>query len=282
MLRSSVILAIMGLAPFAPQAPPIPEDFVFNAEVDDLEGLPTEAKALYAKNKDGKYELDPVMRKRLDTSSLSSALKAERKKAQDLEKLVKGFKEVGLGDTPEEMLAAIRAAEEGLDPDDKGDRGKLKDLKALREKVKAEADERIKAAVGEKDEQLSKMERSLRKNMLEREAVTALAKHKGSQDLLLDQVTKRLVLVDEGDGELVVRVVDKDGDPVTDGAGNPKTVDQLVKEMRADERYSRAFEPTGKSGTGAKPNHQGRKGGGEGGDTRTSMEKLSAGLATLR
>lgn len=252
----------------------IPEDFQFPPEVDDLKALPKDVQGLYMKKEDGKYGLDPVLHKRIDTAPLSSALDKERKEKKQMEKMVAGFKALGLGETPEEAMAAIKAQMEELDDGtDEGDK-KVNKLKQLREQLKAEFEETLKKTVGEKDEQLTKMQRSLHKNMVEREAIAALSKHKGSAELLLPHVISKLALV-EDDGELVVRVVDKDGDPVSDGKGGFKSVEQFVLEMRNDEKFSRAFDASGRSGSGAKGGD--KKGGGMS-ESKSAISKIAAGL----
>lgn len=252
----------------------IPEDFNFPAEVDDLKTLPKDVQGLYVKNDAGKFGLDPVLHKRMDTSTLSTTLDKVRKENKQMEKMVAGFKQLGLGDTPEEAMAAIKARMEELDDGtDEGDK-KVSKLKQLRESLKAEFEETLKKTVGEKDEQLTKMQRSLQKNMIEREAIAALSKHKGSTELLLPHVISKLALV-EDDGELVVRVVDKDGDPISDGKGGYKSVEQFVSEMRTDEKFSRAFDASGRTGTGMKSGEKGKPGtSGE----KSAIGKIAAGL----
>lgn len=257
----------------------LPADFTFTPKVKDVKSLPPEAQSLYTKGDDGEYALDPVMAKHLDVTPLASSLDKERKRSKELEKMVAGFKSLGLGDTPEEALAAIQAQID--DADDGTVRGdnKVEKLQELRAKLKAEFDDTLRKTVGEKDEALTKMQRSMHKHLVEKEAIAALAKHKGSADLLLPHVISKLGLIEE-DGEYVIRVLDKDGDPLGDGRGGFKTVDAYVAEMRADERFARAFDSTGKSGTGSKPFTSG-KGGGSG-EQVSSVSKISQGLRQLR
>lgn len=257
-------------------APPEGE-FEFPASVDDVQAVPQEYRGLYKKGENG-FSLDEKLAKRMDVSALTGSLRKERQAKTDLEKLVKGFRELGLGDTPEEALAAIKAAQEGGDDEEGGDEGGK--LSKIRAKHKQELEEAVRKAVGQKDEQLARMDRALRKNMVEREAVAALAKHKGSEDLLLPHVASRLKLIEE-DGEFVVRVVDRDGDVESDGRGEPKTVDALVAEMRADAKFSRAFEGSGKGGGGAQGVRQVRREGGDGGAQMSSQDKISQGLRQL-
>lgn len=259
----------------------LPPDFTFAAKVKDVKSLPPEAQSLYTKGDDGEYSLDPVMAKHLDVTPLASSLDKERKRSKELEKQLTGFKSLGLGDTPEEALAAINAEIE--DADDGTARGdkKVEKLQEMRQKLKAEFDDVLRKTVGEKDEALSKMQRSMHKHLVEKEAVSALAKHKGSADLLLPHVVGKLMLVEE-DGEFVVRVKDKDGDPMGDGRGGYKTVDAYVAEMRADERFARAFDATGKSGTGTRSSLTGGKGMPSGDGQQSSVSKISMGLRGLR
>lgn len=261
---------------------PIPEDFVFTPEVDSVDSLPVEAKALYTKNAEGKYVLDPVMRKRLDTSGLNTALTTERKKAKELEKLVSGFRGLGLGETPEEALAAIQAAQDDADDGTPAGDKKVAKLEELRAKLKAEFEGTLKTEVSKREEQLNKMQRALQKNMVEREAIAALAKHEGSQDLLLPHIVGRLGLVEDDNGNMAVRVLDKDGDPLSDGLGGFMSVDTFVANMRADAKYAVAFKASGKGGSGAKGG-QGKTGSSGGGsEGKSSVAKISAGLSTLR
>ncbi len=274
-----LIARLMCLVPFAPQA--IPEDFVFSPEVDDVATLPPEAKALYSKNAEGKYVLDPVMKKRLDTTGLNTAIKSERTKAKELEKLVAGFKALGLGDTPEEALAAIQAASEDADDGTPAGDKKVAKLEEMRNKLKAEFGETLKKTTGEKDATISKLQASLQKHVVEREAIAALAKHKGNQDLLLHLVTRSLKMVEDDKGNLVVRVLDKDGDEVGDGLGGFKSVDAYVAEMRADKKFAQGFEALGTSGSGRTPAGQTRQSnpGLGNSEAKSSVSKISAGLA---
>jgi hypothetical protein len=255
----------------------IPEGFEFPPEVADLKDLPKDVHGLYVKGEKG-FTLDPVLHKRIDTSGLSNALDKERKKNKDFEKMVSGFKSLGLGDTPEEAKAAIEKELVELDPDNADDKKDIKSLKALREKLKAEFDDTLRKTVGEKDEQLTKMQRSMQKHMIEKEAIAALSKHKGSTELLLPHVISKLGLVEDGD-TMVVRVLDHDGDPIGDGKGGFKSVEQFVVEMRNDEKYARAFDASGRSGSGTK---SGEKTKGTMSQERTSIGKISDGLRNLR
>ncbi len=81
-----------------------------------------------------------------------------------------------------------------------------------------------------------------------RQITEALAEHKGDPVLLTHLVRERLQVVADDSGERRVIVVDKDGDKRHhDGA--PMTTSQLVAEMKESEKYGKAFEGTGSSGS---------------------------------
>lgn len=260
---------------------PIPEDFTFPNQVDDVATLPPEAKALYTKNAEGKYDIDPVMKKRLDVSPLQSSLQKERKLREAHEKTLNGFKSLGLGDTPEEALANIKKYEESDEdedtPDDKKE--KRQTIKAMREQLKAEFEDTLSKTVTEKDAALSKMQQSLKKHLIEKEAISALAKFKGNDELLRPHVMNRLALIEE-DGEYVVRVMGTDGEPMGDGRGGFKTVEAFVQDMRNDAKFKIAFEASGKSGSGASGSGPGKPGSIQG--AKTSIDKIAAGLENIR
>jgi hypothetical protein len=77
--------------------------------------------------------------------------------------------------------------------------------------------------------------------------------------LLLPHV-QRLTRVVEQDGEYAVQIVDAKGDPRINAKGEPLTISDLIKEMKADVNiYGRAFEGSGLSGSGTRPNNDGGK-----------------------
>ncbi len=260
---------------------PLPKDFKFPANVEDAASIPPEAKALYTKNAEGTWDLDDVVKQSLDTTTLSSTLSKERKSRAQFEKLVEGFKALGLGDTPEEALASIKKYEESDDDEDTpGDKKEKKqNIKEMRAKLQAEFETTLNQSKSESQTQLDNMRKSLHKNLVEKEALAALAKHKGSTALLLPHVSSKIGLVEE-DGEYHVRVLDADGAPVGDGRGGFKTVDAFVQEMKADAEYKVAFESSGKTGTGAKPGETNKRIS-TGSENRSSVDKINAGLQSL-
>jgi hypothetical protein len=121
------------------------------------------------------------------------------------------------------------------------------------------------------------MKTSLKKHMIESEARAVIAELKGSPELLLPHVREQCQLLEE-DGAFVVRVVDKEGDPRSDGKGGWMDIKALVAEMKASQAYGRAFESSGKQGSGTQPGTGNKSGGGS--DAKLSpVQKIAKGLA---
>jgi hypothetical protein len=66
------------------------------------------------------------------------------------------------------------------------------------------------------------------------------------------RIVQRFTKVDE---DFNVVVVDAKGDPRVNGKGEPLTIADLIEEMKANEIYGRAFEGSGQSGSGTRPNN---------------------------
>lgn len=253
--------------------------FEFGSTVENLADVPEKYRGLYSKGDDGKFAIDTDLGKKLDTSGLTGALDKERKKARELEKAVNGWKSLELGDSPEEALEKIKAtiAEledgEGGDDEDGKKAGKTKQIML---KLKADAEAQIEANKTEYETRLDGMKTTLKKQMIDAEARAAIAELKGAADLLLPHVREKCQLLEE-DGSFVVRVVDEEGDPRSNGKGGWMTIKELIAEMKSGELYGRAFESTGTKGSGTPP--AARNSGGGGSDTKlTPIQKIQRGL----
>jgi hypothetical protein len=244
----------------------VPESFDFPLEVDDEKTLPPEAKGLYSKNDAGKFVLDPAVAKRFDNSALVSSLRSERTAKKELDKQVAAWK--ALGATPDEIKEKLDALGE-KDGDDKG--------KAKLDKVKKDLEESFKQRETQYGDKISKMEKALHREFIQKEAAIALGELKGDSELLLPHITSKCVLVEE-DGEYAVRVLDKNGEPRLNGKGEYLTVKELVTEMRASPVYGKAFDGDGRSGTGMVRSTAGGKR--EPADN-TSVGKIARGLKSL-
>jgi hypothetical protein len=208
--------------------------------VDSLDGVDEALRPLYVE-KDGKFSLavDGIE----DTTGLKNALASERRRASDLEKQVKGWQKSGK--TPDEIQELIEAAEAKAltEAEKKGEWDKLKT------QMNAAHETALKA----KDETIGAMRRRLEAELVDAKATAAIAAAKGVPDLLLPHV-QRHVKVDD---DFNVQVVDAKGDPRVNGKGEPLSIADLIEEMKANEIYGRAFEGSGQSGSGMRPNSGG-------------------------
>ena len=232
--------------------------FEFEAELESLEKVPSQYQGLYVKDEAaGKFNLDPELAKRLDTSGLTTALDKERKASREAAKTLSSYQKFG---KLEEIQARLEAAEKGSGVNV--------------EKLKADMLAAHTAELSERDGSIQKMRSSLERHLIDAEAATALSEHKGSSMLLLPHVRDRVKVVEEN-GEFVARVVDAEGDPRGNGKGGFMSIKDLVVELKKNPEFARAFESSGTSGGGTRPG--GNKGGTPG--SMSATEKIAAGLA---
>lgn len=244
--------------------------FEFPLTLDTLDEVPQTFQTLYAKGDDGKFSLHADLTKKLDVSGLTSALDKERKANKTFGESLKGWQKLGLGETLEDATNKLKELNE---------RATNGDGKANWEKMKKDLEDGHTRALAEKDKEVTGMRTTLEKYLVDREAIAAIAEAKGSPALLLPHVRTQVKVFEEK-GEYVVRVVDKDGDPRGDGKGGFMGIKELVTEMRSSNDFGRAFEGTGSSGSGKPPasSKTGKEGAGAGGEGRSSIDKIAAGL----
>lgn len=202
--------------------------------LDTLEGVPEALHPEYMKGEDGKFHLNVE-----GLPEMATALKAANKEAAERRKALEALK----GVDPEEYQRLKTEAEEraATDAAAKGQWDKLKEQMA----------EKHKADLLAKDTALGKYKAQLEKNLIDAQAVAAIAAEKGVPELLLPHVKGR-VRVSEVDGEFRFEILDKNGSPmIADASGTPAGFADLVKSMKADPIYGRAFEGSGASGGGA-------------------------------
>lgn len=264
-------------------------DFNFADAVENLDGVPEEYRIAYAQGQDGKFavkdEMKPIwnslksnvtnlgnVRKDLQRANGESAQRRQVIKAfEDLltEKGISVVEGKQLTETLGEHLDQLAAsAKNGAE------------LKINFDTIKRDFEKQKNAIKDEADVRVTKMSKTLQRHLIDKEAAAALAKSKGSVELMTPIIKNRVKVVEEGD-DYVVRVIDADGasirfDPKT---GGPMTIDGLVAELKGSPEYARAFESETKGGSGtppAKPAPQAvRQQAGE----KTSTQKIAAGLA---
>lgn len=253
-------------------------DFDFEVPVTDLNKVPENFRPLYVTGQDGKITLDasdPKLKILIDsTMGMSRALKAERaaakaKKTVDLTPLAE------YGDSPETILS--RFTEMTTEMQDQLKAAGKVDVN----KIKADLAKQFTGEIDKHKVRSTALQGQLYGMLVDNAALTAVTDLKGTPELLMPLISKS-VKVTEVDGKFVVQVVDAAGDVRYSGAtGNPMTIKELVASMKADDKYSRAFDS----------DHQGGGGGtntnGSGQPVRqqvktsdmTAMQKIAAGLS---
>lgn len=232
----------------------------FNEIVDTLDTVPEEYRPAYAQNGEGKFALKPEFKPfttaitGLNTTleTTSNHLKNANKEAADRRGVIKAFEDllVASGVSVEDGKPATDALRAHLDDlTAKAKNGG--ELKVNMEAIRKDFEKKNKELQDLADGKISKMSASLEKYLVGQQANAALAKAKGSVDLLLPIVRGSVKVVQEGD-EYVVRVVDKEGNIRTDGKGGFLDIEGLVTEMKTQTAYARAFESEASGGSGVR------------------------------
>ncbi|MBP8310812.1 MAG: hypothetical protein KAY46_26280 [Burkholderiaceae bacterium] len=218
--------------------------------VDTLDDVPENLRSLYAEA-DGKFRLavDGIE----DTAGLKSALQKEREAARTAEKQAKAW--MALGKTPEE-IAALVDAQRKADEEKAVKGGEFDKLKAQMVEQSEREKTDLRNIIKSKDA-------AIERYLIDAQATAAISEMKGIPVLLLPHV-KAAVKVVEDNGDFVTRVVDAQGNPRVNSKGEFLSIRDLVDEMRQNEVFGRAFEPTGATGSGA--------GGSGGGSAKTMAE----------
>lgn len=199
--------------------------FDFPASVASADAVPETYRALYAE-KNGAYQLDETLAKKLDVSGLVSALDKERKTAKEHERQLKAWG--SLGASPDEVAQRLGGSGE------------------------PRPSARMQADLAAKDAEIAKMRGTLERQLIDAAASAEVTALRGSAALLLPHLRSALKVEDDS-GQLVVRVVDAEGAARVDERGRYLTVKDLVAEMRRSEDFARAFDGAGVSGGGMPP-----------------------------
>jgi hypothetical protein len=270
-------------------------DFVENSAVADVNSVPEQFRGFYVEGDDGKYIVNP------DVMPLAEAYTGVSKKARKLEadrsaankeaadrrgelgKFSALVDEMGLeipeGVDPKDTAGVLKHAFDDLTNRVKNG----KDIKVDMDKVRAESERRIKEVQDSSEAEKAAMLQSLHKYMVGRDAALALAQagvvEKGA-NLLMPQIMESAKVLKDDNGEFVVRIVDADGNSRSDGKGGFMSVGDLVAEFRSE--YPMAFKSDTPGGSGTPPGRQSNAKPGAGGEDKSSVSKISAGLANLK
>lgn len=123
--------------------------------------------------------------------------------------------------------------------------------------VRSDAEKRIAAMTASKDTEVQAMRTALENHLVGEAAVAAIAKHKGSPELLAPIVRQHVRMVEEN-GKYMAAVVDENGNAKI-GRNGLMSIEEFVSEMKASPVYARAFESEAPAGTGTVPGSMTRK-----------------------
>lgn len=249
-------------------------DFEFT-EVESLEKVPEQFRGIYTEGQDGKYVVGENYKGVVEAvSGLNKSLKAARAEAKaktpvDLSPLA------DYGKTPEEIKTAFATKQKELEDQIAGKSGEAKlNLEKIREEMAAAHAKDLEKAKTRGDALQNQLYGLLVKNT----ATSAIAEEKGDIELLMPFIQNQVKVIEE-DGEFKAFVVDASGDRRYSGVtGQPMTVKELVKEMKANEKYGRLFESDNPEGGGGMPPRGGQRPPQPKGKVLSANEKIAAGL----
>jgi hypothetical protein len=261
-------------------------DFEKNSTVDSLDVVPEKYRELFTEGDEGKFVVaghaKGIVADYIGTAKALAGARQEKKKASDESasrrlnlKAVEDFAtSLGLEVGEAGVTLALESFVKDLQDQVKGG----KQIKIDLDKIKAEFDKRLSETVATKDKQIGERDSALAKHLISNVATGALAKHKGSVDLLLPHVQSQAEVVRDDEGTYSVRVKDADGSHRMNGSGGWMGVDELVAEMKTKEAFARAFESEVAGGTGSRPGSMRREAPRQANRELSAIEKISAGL----
>lgn len=199
---------------------------------------------------------DTVKIPKKDFASIKKQLKTANSEAKTYREKLQSY---------EQQLEELKQAQQHKDDKDadesRVDRKELeKQRKTLEQKYQKELDQ-IRA---EKEG----MQKRLETTLIESAARDAIRAEKGVPELILDQVVKSSVLVQNERGGYDVRIVDDNGEPDFNDRGEYMTIQEKVQSLKNHEIFGRAFEATVKQGAGLQGQQGNRK-------PRSSVTKTS-------
>lgn len=243
--------------------------------VDTIDAVPEPFRPLYAAMADGKFGVADTHKGAAEAIvGLNRSLKAARQDAKsktptDLSSLSE------FGTTVDEINTAVRTRMTELQNQlAQGDTAKLNLDKIRQELADGHSKDLLKHTT-----RIEALQAQLYDRLVTSEAVSAIAEAKGIPELLMPFVRNQ-VKVAEANGKFDVYVVDQAGDQRYSGiTGQPMTIRELVNELKANEKFGRLFESESGQGGGTPPRTPGQRPPAQPGATRSSTDKISAGLA---
>lgn len=168
--------------------------------------------------------------------------KKSNEEAKNYRLKAKAYEEVGY--SPEE-LKEIREKEEKRKMRELENK---QDFNKLKETLTTQFSEKEK----EYQQKIESLQSSMEKTLIQREVTSAIAKNEGIETLLRPHIESNVKLMENDDGTLVPRVMDKDGSPAFNSKGEYMSVDDYVSSLREHEDFGVAFKGRQASGAGTK------------------------------
>lgn len=269
--------------------------FDANVEVEDADfvtRVPAEYQSMYAKGQDGKYRvaenfattaqnIDGLRRNFNNTRTNLTSVNGEsasRRVALEAWAATSGVT------NPEELKTKLDQMTKDLSD------GK----KINPDTIRAELQAGFQAQVDTAKAETTAMEGSLKEYILDNAALTAISEHKGNATLLMPHVQRQAAVIkDPTTGKYRAVAVNDRGEPLPDTDGGWLSIPKLIERMKANKDYAPCFTVQTSSGSGTPPGggDQRRIGtppgsgtgtGTQAGDGKSSMQKISAGLAARR
>ena len=252
---------------------------VLKHEVDSVDTIPENLRPLYAQTGD-KWAIPEGMRGVADAiTGLFSANTKIRDENKGLLKKAQidlsGLEDFGedLPTIKEKLKVRLEELETAAAA---GKEGKL-NVDKVRQEMKAAMDK----AVADERKVQDALRGTVHKYLVTSGASEALAAEEAIVELAMPFVERQIKVVEQ-DGEFKAVVVDKDGDPrISGGTGQPMTIKELVREMKAQDTFKPLFKSDVKGGGGARSGQTGAKPAQVPSDA-TPMDRIKAGLAARR
>lgn len=252
---------------------------VLKHEVDSVDTVPENLRTLYAEA-NGKYaipeNLRPVADAITDLFSTNTKIRDENKGLMKKAQIdLSGLEDFGedLPTIKEKLKARLEELETAAAA---GKEGKL-NVDKVRQEMKAAMDK----AVADERKVQDALRGTVHKYLVTSGASEALAAEEAIVELAMPFVERQIKVVEQ-DGEFKAVVVDKDGDPrISGGTGQPMTIKELVREMKAQDTFKPLFKSDVKGGGGARSGQTGAKPAQVPADA-SPMDRIKAGLAARR
>lgn len=232
--------------------------------VEDVSGLSENLQSEYAKGDDGRFYLQVNSAEGFElanTGNLKKSLEAERSERSKASKTLKEFQSKFDGIDPDQARTALEKIEQlGEDTDVESRVNTLLEQKQQQLQKKYEAENQkirqdLEKKAGQVDEQNKSLKSQLEKTMIRNEAMNAISAEGGSVPLLMPVIQGMTQMKQDDDGTYRVAIIDPETGnerlSTKTGSSELMSIRELVKEMKSNEDYGRAFEGTNASGSGS-------------------------------